>query len=107
MYIESVRDEVYFVSKGKIFKHRKGQLELWKDFSGTQYFGRMVGRSELDFFGQTRDNSIIHYNGTDLEVLFHNTVDMWLAYVVGDSAFFVCDDLNNGLVIIIRGRLAS
>jgi hypothetical protein len=105
--IYSIRGEVYVVLPGKIFKYRNRKLELWKDFSGTQYFARMVGRSELDFFGQTRDNSIIHYNGTDMQVLFHNTMDMWLAYVVGDSAFFVCNDLDRNLTIIIRGRPTS
>lgn len=105
MYFESIRGEVYFISEQVIYKYHGGSLQIWKDFSGTQYHARMVGRSELDFFGLTRDNSILHYNGSNFEVLYNNTVPIWLAFVVGDSAFFVCEEINSGLTVIIRGKL--
>lgn len=105
MGIAEICGKIYFLSKQKIYRYREGSLYLWKDFSSTEYFGRMVGRSELDFFGQGKGNNIVHYNGTDMVILYNNTTNIWLSLLVDDSVFFVCYDIDSEITSIIRGTL--
>jgi hypothetical protein len=53
----------------RIYRYDKTKFNLFKDFTGTNYGGRMWGRSEIDFFTDNRDG-IGHYNGTDLVTVF-------------------------------------
>ena len=105
MNIAEIRGEVYFLCQQKIYKFQNGSLCLWKDFSATEYFGWMVGRSEIDFFAQGKGNNIVHYNGSDIAILFYNTADISFPFLVGDSVFFACVDYNTGITTIIHGKL--
>lgn len=65
----------------KVYKYSAGGLKLWKDFTNTNFLGRMWGRSEADFFTETRNKGelkrgIGHYNGTDL-ITIYPIIDDW------------------------------
>lgn len=105
MTVQEVAGEVYFVSRSKIYKYINGSLTLWRDFSAYNY-GWMVGRSEMDFFGTGGNEDIVHYNGTDLVTLFPNTLSVWNMFLVGDSVFVICVDLDhNWQPYVIHGKL--
>ena len=49
--VGSFQHEVLVSIDHKIYKYSNGQLVLWKDLSGTEYYGKIwCGRSENDFF---------------------------------------------------------
>lgn len=79
VYIQQVNTHLQFESR--IYKYRNGGLELWKDFTNTQYISRIWGRSEADFFCNTTrrkgfERGIGHYNGTDL-ITIYPIIDDW------------------------------
>jgi hypothetical protein len=105
MKVEEIGGEVYFVSQQKIYKYINNSLMLWKDFSNENYLGWMVGRNEMDFFGMGKNGDIVHYNGIDLVTLFPNKLSVFNIFVVNDSVFILCVDLENNLNLIIHGKL--
>ncbi|MCB0732183.1 MAG: hypothetical protein KDC88_14240, partial [Ignavibacteriae bacterium] len=102
-----INGRVYIVEKKKIYNYYKNQLRLVKDFSNTNFVGRIWGRSEKDFFCVTWDFTIAHYNGTDLVDIIPISYD----YHVGDGilfekdVFLTCENLTTGTNFIIHGKL--
>jgi hypothetical protein len=105
MKVEEIAGEVYFLCQQKIYKSNNGSFVLWKDFSGDNYYGWLKGRSEIDFFGMGRHNEIVHYNGTNMVTVFPNTLDIFNMFVVGDSIFILCLDLEHNINTIVHGKL--
>lgn len=105
MNVESMRGEVYFVSRSRIFKFDDNKLTLWKDFSSSNYLGWLKGRSELDFFGIGMNGDIVHYNGTDLATVFPGVPRVFNMFVVDESVFVLCVDLDNDINTVVHGKL--
>jgi hypothetical protein len=106
MTISEIQGEVYFVAKKRIYKYVNSELLEWKDFNGANYLGWMVGRTEWDFFGVGRNNGdIVHYNGSDLATLYHNSTAVWDVFLVDNAVFYVCEDVASGVCSIIHGIL--
>lgn len=106
MTIHEIRARVYFVSAGKIYQYHGGSLRIWTDLSNENYAGWMAGRSELDFFGAGKGGEIVHYNGSNIATLFPNHFRILNMFVVGDSLFVLCVDLNgDNEAYVIHGKL--
>jgi hypothetical protein len=88
----------------KIYRYDKSQFNLFKDFTGTIYGGRIWGRSEVDFFTENRDG-IGHYNGTDIITIFKEFSNEWTMnelIVFDNEVFSTWQDL---ITVSIHGKL--
>jgi hypothetical protein len=92
---------IYIIFGRKIYKHIKNQLVLWKDFSNTNYLGRIYGRSEKDFFGVASDG-LAHYNGTDLITIYPTSFFIDDVFVMEKDIFMICENR-----IIVHGKLKT
>lgn len=101
--ISQIEGEVYFSSQEKIYKYSKDKLNLWKDFSGQS--GMLMGRSELDFFGFRQGNGVLHYNGTDMQIVYETSLSPWAWSIFEKDVFFAFPDLQNDISIIVHGHL--
>ncbi|MCL4548221.1 MAG: hypothetical protein M1495_06605 [Bacteroidetes bacterium] len=67
-------DDKTFFNIGKIIYSYEGDgtYRVWKDFSGTDYYNKVLcSRNEKDFFvGSWALQGINHYNGTDLKLIY-------------------------------------
>lgn len=88
----------------RIYRYDKTKFNLFKDFTGTNYSGRMWGRSEIDFFTDNRDG-IGHYNGTNLVTVFKRFSNDWSIYesIVFENDFF--STWRNDTTVSIHGKL--
>lgn len=89
----------------KIHKIENNNIVLWKDFSSTEYVGRMWARSESDMFCVT-ERGFGHYNGIDLQTLIF-TPNRYRsdAVLFENYLFLLCYDYINNHNIIINGIL--
>ncbi len=95
--------ETYIVISQKIYKCKDDKLVLWKDFTGTSYYGTLLGRNEKDYFVAGYDG-ILHYNGTDLVNLYPTQIGLGGALIFEKDVFF--EGYNSDRkYIIIRGTL--
>jgi len=104
-WLNKVKDKIY-LNDGtqRIYRYDKTKFNLFKDFTGTNYGGRMWGRSEIDFFTDNRDG-IGHYNGTNLVTVFKRFSNDWSIYesIVFENDFF--STWRNDTTISIHGKL--
>ncbi|MBI2428054.1 MAG: hypothetical protein HYV29_04545 [Ignavibacteriales bacterium] len=106
--VEEVDGEIYIVIGKKIHKYVNGEITIWKDFSQSTMLGRMVGRSEKDFFTFTQEGlsqGIAHYNGNDLKTLFAIPAGFQISsvFILEKDLFVVCYSLNSNFSIAVRG----
>jgi len=99
--VNQINGKVYLCIGNKIYKPKNNGLEIWKDFNGTKYLGRVWGRSEKDFFGVASDG-LAHYNGTDLVTIYPTSSSIVDGYIFEKEIFIICD-----FRIIIHGKLKS
>ena len=98
-----MKGETYIVINKKIYKCKDDKLVLWKDFTGTSYYGTLLGRNEKDYFVAGYDG-ILHYNGTDLVNLYPTQIELGGALIFEKDVFF--EGYNSDRkYIIIRGTL--
>jgi len=97
--VNELAGKVYLVIGNKIYKYKSYRLEVWKDFSGTNYLGRVWGRSEKDFFGVASDG-LAHYNGTDLVTIYPTNFFINDLFVMEKDIYMLCENR-----IIIHGKL--
>lgn len=97
---------VYITIGQKIFKYENNSLQLWKDFTGTNFQARMWGRNENDFFYISTDGGIGHYNGKDLVTIYNNFF-AYNAVILNDFVFFHTFDEVKGSNIFLKGKLKT
>lgn len=103
--INKIGKNIYSVVKGKIYKYRNDNFEMFVDLSSTSYAGAAYGRSEKDFFTINWDG-IGHYNGTDLFTIYSKQNNDWFfdgGIVFEKDVFFIWDDSYN--TFIVHGKL--
>ena len=100
-YAYVINSSIYINISKKIYKHKKNKLELWKDFSNTNYLGRIYGRTEKDFFSIASDG-LAHYNGTDLITIYPTSFFINDVFVLEKDIFIICENR-----IIIHGKLKT
>lgn len=108
--VGSVGKEVLMDIDQKIYKYENGQLDLWKDLSGSAYGGKIwCGRNENDFFiGTFTGKGIAHYNGTDFQTIykFKSELDIYGGYIFDNDVFFLLKAINgSGDNYILHGKL--
>lgn len=98
--------ELFVSINKKIYKYINRGLELWKDFSGTEYYGKVLGRSKKDFFvaGVT---GIMHYNGSDTQLIWQTNSNCTGQLIFEKDVFFTEYNSEKGLYTIIRGTLQN
>ncbi len=99
--VNEIDKKVYLVIGNKIYKYKNNLLEVWKDFSGTNYLGRVWGRSEKDFFGVASDG-LAHYNGIDLITIYSTNLIINDLLVMEKDIYMLCENR-----IIIHGKLKT
>jgi hypothetical protein len=90
---------IYIIFGRKIYKHQKNHLALWKDFSHTNFLGKVIGRTEKDFFSEASDG-LAHYNGTDLKTIYPTNLSINEIFVMEKDVFLIGD-----FRIMIHGTL--
>lgn len=104
--IQEVEGEVYFVIDQRIYKYNNNRFNVWRDFDRTAYLGWMLGRTEFDFFAlQRAPGGILHYNGTDMKIIYETTLSVWLGFILEKDAYFVLEDLASNLTVVLHGQL--
>lgn len=107
MSLGKMGNKIYHVNSKKIYRYINGNLNLAVDLEGTNYAGRIWGRSEKDFFGVTWGFTIAHYNGTDLKDIFQLSPDYYVtdALVFDNEIFFIYENSVTGISYILHGIL--
>ena len=85
-----------------------GTYNIWKDFSGTDYYDKILcSRSEKDFFvGSWALQGINHYNGTDLKLIYSAPNTRIMAGLIFEKeVFFTLLDLKTNNTRVLHGRL--
>jgi hypothetical protein len=100
-YAYEMNCRIYLCIGKKIYKHQKNQLVLWKDFSHTNFLGKVIGRTEKDFFSIASDG-LAHYNGTDLITIYPTSFFINDVFVLEKDIFIICENR-----IIIHGKLKT
>ncbi|MBN1300636.1 MAG: hypothetical protein JW995_05425 [Melioribacteraceae bacterium] len=106
LYYLDKRTYVKFLGEQKIYKYKSESLELWKDFSSTNYKWSMTGRNEQDFFCVTEDG-FGHYNGKNLITIFKTETRISNQWVGEDCVFAILEDQNTYLYYMLRGKLKN
>ena len=96
--------DVYITINRKIYKCENDQLVLWKDFTGENFYGTVLGRNEKDYFIAGYDG-IYHYNGTDLVNLYRTQQLELGGEVIFEKDVFFAGYTSEQRYIIIRGTL--
>lgn len=100
----SLLDNRPYTIIGKKIYNYENSLELWHDFTGTNYIGRLWGRAENDFFTVNNDG-IGHFNGSDLITIFQSNHFYYVdAAIFSSDVFFIRNTLDN-LNLIVNGKL--
>ncbi len=104
MYIGNIRGKVYVYksSEKKIYRYENNELVEWKNFAGTQYIGSIFGRSEIDFFTLGNNNTLLHYNGTDLQQIYQAQNSFNGSLVLEKDIFLLSKGQYN---YVIHGKL--
>lgn len=108
IWIYEMNGEAYIIFKQKIHKYNNGELKIWKDFSATKYYGGMLGRNEMDFFGGTYDRdgySILHYNGNDFSEIYRTSMTYSGWTIFDADVFFVFHNYTTNVSVVVRGHL--
>lgn len=98
--------ELFVSINKKIFRYQNKGLLLWKDFSGIEYYGNVLGRSTKDFF-ITGVTGIMHYNGTDTQLLLQTKSNCSGQLIFEKDVFFTEYNSEKGLYMVIRGTLQN
>lgn len=98
-----MNNQFYITIGQKIYKY-KNSLELWRDFSGTNYVGRLWGRTENDFFTVNNDG-IGHYNGSDLITIYHSNYLYFNSSALFNSDVFFVRNTPDNQNLIIHGKV--
>ena len=102
--LNEINGEIYISINNKIYKVKNDMLVEWKDFTNSTYFGGVLGRSEKDFFSAGYEG-IMHYNGTDLAIVYPAHLNIAPGLIFEKDVFFIGWDSGKKLNIIIRGTL--
>ena len=105
-FIQLISNDIYFGIGTNIYKYVNDNFKLFLDVNDENFWTGFYGRSENDLFLVMSDG-IKHYNGTDIEYLYHSSHTMHIlsAILFDSEVFFLAIDPSIGKNIIIRGKL--
>ncbi|MBI5463570.1 MAG: hypothetical protein HY966_01290 [Ignavibacteriales bacterium] len=83
------------------------KLQLWKDFSNTEFIAGIQGRSKKDFFC-IGGSGLMHYNGSNLETILSLSSPFITEVLIFDNDIFWGDnDYTTGKNFMVRGTLRN
>ncbi len=98
---------VYIQKEQKLYRLKSGGFTEWKDLTGTEFNGRILGaRSAKDFFALSK-NGIGHYNGTDFVQVYPLALRVYVpaTLLFERDVFFLMPDHNINKTRILHGKL--
>ncbi len=109
--ISLINGEVHFILGNTIAKRRDNQFQTLLQVNNPNFYQRIWGRNSKDIFLLMTDG-LAHYNGSDIEYLFHFTfgqatpwTQIFGAALFENEVFFLVDEPPTGLSLVYRGRL--
>jgi hypothetical protein len=109
--ISLVNGEVYFVLGGQIARRVNNQFQTILNVNNPEFYQRIWGRSSKDIFLLMTDG-LAHYNGSDIEYLFHFTfgqatpwTQIYGAALFENEVFFLVDEPPTDLSLVYHGIL--
>lgn len=102
--INEIEGNIYFGQGNQILKYNGSSFEVWRDFSNTNFLGRIWGRNESDFFTVNRDG-LGHYNGTELITIYETNYRIENIQFFESDIFVLCHNNDTNRDIIIHGEL--
>lgn len=106
-----INGEVYFILGKRIAKRIDNQFHTVLNIDDPNFYQRIWGRNSKDIFLLMTDG-LAHYNGTDLEYLFHFThgnekpwTQIYGAALFEKEVFFTVDEPTTNLELIYHGKL--
>jgi hypothetical protein len=109
--ISLINGEVYFVLGNEIAKRINDQFQTYLRVDNPNFYQRIWGRNSKDIFLLMTDG-LAHYDGTDIEYLFHFNKPRTQIYIGGaalfeNEVFFLADEFSTGLYLIYHGKLST
>lgn len=106
--ISLINGEVYFVLGNEIAKRVNNQFQTFLRVDNPNFYQRIWGRNSKDIFLLMTDG-LAHYDGTDIEYLFHFNKPRTQIYIGGAAlfdyeVFFLADESSTGLYLIYHGK---
>ena len=109
--ISLINGEVYFVLGNRIAKRVNGQFQTILQINNPKFYQRIWGRNSKDIFLLMTDG-LAHYNGSDVEYLFHftyadakPTTQIFGAAIFEKEVFFTTYEPPTHLKLIYHGKL--
>ena len=100
--VGNLGDNIYVTIGQEIFRYNAGDLSLLQDFTYTDYWSNICGKSEKDFF-TTNYNGIGHYNGFDIVTLYET--DLTILEMLSFKNEMVFIGHGSYQTVIIHGKL--
>jgi hypothetical protein len=109
--ISLINGEVHFILGNTIAKRRDNQFQTLIQVNHPNFYQRIWGRNSKDIFLLMTDG-LAHYNGRDIEYLFHFTfgqstpwTQIYGAALFENEVFFLVDEPQTGLGLVYHGIL--
>jgi hypothetical protein len=104
----TLNDKVLIGMERKMYYFDGQQLKFWRDFSGIFPYNHFFARSTKDIISASPEG-IIHWNGTDVKLLYKGAYNYGTAAVFDKDFFILSRDTylssGTGYNIIIHGKL--
>lgn len=104
---EIIDGYAYTQKDQKLLRLKNGGYTEWKDFTGTNFNGAILGaRNTKDFFAISK-NGIGHYNGTDFVQVYTLALRVYVpaTLLFEKDVFFLMPDNNINKTRILHGKL--
>lgn len=104
---ETIGGYVYTQKEQKLYRLSNGDYTEWKDLTGTNFNGGILGaRSIKDFFARSK-NGIGHYNGTNFVQVYSLAPRVYVpaTLLFEKDVFFLMPDYNINKTRILHGKL--
>ncbi len=107
--ISLIDDEVYFILGNNISVRRNNEFKTILNVNSSDFYQRIWGRNSKDIFLLMTDG-LVHYNGKNLEYLFHfkypdSGTQIYGAALFDKEVFFLVDEPPTHLRLIYHGIL--
>jgi hypothetical protein len=99
----------YMIFGTKVYSYTNKGLHFIMEYTNPALDYTICGRSSKDILFSNTDG-ITHYNGSDIQYLYKfpgGEIQVMDSAVFENDVFFLADDFNAGLIIIIHGKLEA
>ncbi len=107
--VSLINGEVLFVLRTEIARIRDQQFQTVLNLGNTKFYENIWERNSKDIFIEMTDG-LAHYNGTDIEYLFHHdqpNVGIFDAVLFQGDVFFLVHEYDTGLSLVYHGTFTK